>query len=158
MRNEEPAGLTPLWLYPGLTIAAVIFAFYTARVCVWAAFWLQRVVCGRDSVYLTSHLIYSSLELAAFSAQLAAAQYLMASSLALAERDRGISFSLVFFSAAVAGLFFSRLVAVPGPETVPLSGLPAAVACLIGALGGIFQKENENLMVKVKFNPFARHG
>jgi len=156
MRTEGPGGLQALWLYPGLTIAATIFSFFAARVCVWAVFSLLIAVLGRDNILLNRHLAYCSAELAVFSAQLAAAQYLTASSLALAEKDRVISFSLVFFSAAAAGMSFSRLAQGSSLETAPLYALPAAAACLIGGVAGIFQEEGENPMREVKFNPFIR--
>ncbi|MCX5786387.1 MAG: hypothetical protein NTX59_11935 [Elusimicrobia bacterium] len=146
--------LTPLWLYPGLSLVTTAFAFLAVQAGVRAAFVCLRFAFGQEKIYRVNPLIYDSAEFALLSAGLALAQYFLASSLALSLKDRVSAFSVLFFSASASGLFFLHIAAGSNFGASRLCGLPVIAACLLGGLTALFQKESENPLRGFKFNPF----
>ena len=146
--------LTPLWLYPGLSLVATAFAFLAVQAGVRVVFIWLSFVHGRIKIYWTTSLVYNSAEFALLSAGLAFAHYFLASSLVLSLKDRISVFSVLFFSASASGLFFSHIAAGTNLSVSRLCGLPVIAACLLGGLAALFQKESENPLRGLKFNPF----
>jgi len=109
---------------------------------------------GQEKIYWVKHMVRDCAGFALLSAALALAQYFLASSLVLSLKDRALAFSVLFFSASASGVFFSRIAAGSSLGAPRMCGLPVTAACLIGGLTALFQKESENPMNGLKFNPF----
>ena len=99
-------------------------------------------------------MLCDSAGFALLSAALALAQYFLGSFLVLALKDAALAFSVLFFSASAAGVFFSMVAAGSSLGASRMCGLPVMAACLIGGLTALFQKESENPLRGLKFNPF----
>jgi hypothetical protein len=146
--------LAPIWLYPALTLALTAFAFLAVEGGVRGIFVCLRFAFGQEKVYWVKHMVRDSAGFALLSAALALVQYFLASSLVLSLKDRVLAFSVLFFSALASGLFFSIIAAGSNLGASRLCGLPVIAACLLGGLTALFQKESENPMNGLKFNPF----
>ncbi|HAH31660.1 MAG TPA: hypothetical protein DCL44_05035 [Elusimicrobia bacterium] len=146
--------LTPLWLYPAISLVVTAFAFLAVQAVMRAIVICRSFIFCQGHICRPSHLAYDSAGFALLSAALAQAQYLLASSLVLSLKDRVSAFSVLFFSASVSGLFFSRIAAGSNFGLSRLCGLLVTAACLLGGLTALFQKESENPMSGLKFNPF----
>ncbi|HAF95345.1 MAG: hypothetical protein A2X34_09120 [Elusimicrobia bacterium GWC2_51_8] len=146
--------LNPIWLYPALTLVSTAFAFLAAESGVWCMFVCLRFAFGHEKIYWVKHIIRDSTGFALLSAGLALTQYFLASSLVLSMKDRVLAFSVLFFSASASGVFFARLAADSSLGVSRLCSFPVITACLFGGLTALFQKESENPMRGLKFNPF----
>jgi len=143
-----------MWLYPALTLALTAFAFLAVESGVRGMFVCLRFAFGREKFYWLKYMVRDSAGFALLSAALALAQYFLASSLVLSLKNRALAFSVLFFSALASGVFFSRVAAGSSLGVPRLCGLPVIAACLIGGLTALFQKETENPLRGLKFNPF----
>ena len=147
--------LTAVWLYPAITLALTAFSFLDAETGARGIFALLCFAAGRENIYWVKHLVYDSLGFALLSAALALTQYFLASCLILSLRGRILSFYLLLFSAAASGVFFLGIADGTNLGASRLCGLPATAACLIGGFVAFFQRESENPMKGVRFNPFT---